>query len=97
MPRSSFAARSVLLRPLLKRKRLDANLTQHALARRLQRPQSFVAKYENGERRLDLLEFIEIADAIGFDPGQFIIEFRKLQQASGKGSRAEGRGRFLER
>ncbi|MCY4505951.1 MAG: helix-turn-helix transcriptional regulator [Acidobacteria bacterium] len=64
----------------MKRKRLDANLTQQGLARKLHRPQSFVAKYENGERRLDLLEFIEIADAIGFDPGQFIIEFRELQQ-----------------
>ena len=38
--------------------RKAAGLTQHALARRLGRPQSFVAKYEGGERRLDVVEFV---------------------------------------
>ncbi len=60
----------------LKRERLAAGLTQMTLAARLGRPQSFVAKYENGERRLDVPEFIEIADAIGFDAAEFVVEFR---------------------
>jgi hypothetical protein len=34
----------------------------------LERPQSFVAKYESGERRLDVGEFMGIARAIGADP-----------------------------
>jgi transcriptional regulator with XRE-family HTH domain len=38
--------------------RKDANFTQVALAEALGKPQSFVAKYENGERRLDVVEFI---------------------------------------
>ncbi|MGE0769303.1 MAG: XRE family transcriptional regulator, partial [Hyphomicrobiaceae bacterium] len=31
-------------------------------------PQSFVAKVEGGERRLDVLEFLDVVDAIGADP-----------------------------
>src|SRR5260370_30719080 len=48
--------------------RKAARLTQHALARRLKKPQSFVAKYEGGERRLDVVEFITIARALEADP-----------------------------
>ena len=48
--------------------RKQAGLTQHALARRLKRPQSFVAKYEGGERRIDVVEFVAIVRAIGADP-----------------------------
>jgi transcriptional regulator with XRE-family HTH domain len=48
--------------------RKAAGLTQHALALRLQKPQSFVAKYEGGERRLDVVEFIAISRALGSDP-----------------------------
>jgi hypothetical protein len=35
---------------------------------RLGRPQSFVSKYENGERQIDVAEFIEILSALGADP-----------------------------
>ena len=48
--------------------RKAAGLTQQALAARLRKPQSFVAKYEGGERRLDVVEFIAIARALGADP-----------------------------
>jgi transcriptional regulator with XRE-family HTH domain len=48
--------------------RKAAGLTQQAMARRLKRPQSFVAKYEGGERRLDVVEFITIARALEADP-----------------------------
>ena len=76
VPRSSFGSGSRLFRRRLRQKRIGAELTQAALAAQLGRPQSFVAKYENGERRLDVLEFIEIADAIGFDPGEFVVELK---------------------
>jgi len=52
----------------LKHAREQAGLTKQDLARRLNRPQSFVAKYEGGERRLDLVEFVTIAQAIGVNP-----------------------------
>lgn len=56
------------LRELLIAARKKANLTQAEVAERLGRPQSFVAKYEGGERRLDVIEFVEVARAIGVDP-----------------------------
>jgi len=40
-------------------------ITQHQLAKRLGKPQSFVSKYERSERRLDVPEFIAVAKAIG--------------------------------
>ena len=45
-----------------------AGLTQQKLAGQLKKHQSFVAKYENGERRIDVIEFITIARAMGEDP-----------------------------
>lgn len=48
--------------------RRKAGLTQQDVAKRLKKPQSFVAKYEGGERRVDVVEFLKIARAIGADP-----------------------------
>jgi transcriptional regulator with XRE-family HTH domain len=45
-----------------------AGVRQQALAKKLGRPQSFIAKYEGGERRIDVIEFIAIARALGADP-----------------------------
>jgi transcriptional regulator with XRE-family HTH domain len=52
---------------LLVETRQKAGLTQHQLARKLRKPQSFVAKYEGGERRVDVIEFMAIARAMGAD------------------------------
>ena len=43
-------------------------MTQHELAESSERPQSFVAKVERGERRLDVIEFATVATAIGANP-----------------------------
>ncbi len=48
--------------------RRKAGLSQQIVAKRLKRPQSFVAKYEGGERRLDVIEFLGVSEAIGADP-----------------------------
>lgn len=48
--------------------RREAGITQQELADRLNRPQSYVAKVETGERRLDVVEFIEWAEGIGASP-----------------------------
>ena len=59
-------------RALLMKARKAAGLTQQKLAKRLGKPQSFVAKYEGGERRLDVLEFLSVARALGTDPIRII-------------------------
>lgn len=58
--------------------RKSADLTQAELATRLSRPQSFVSKYERGERRLDVVEFLEVARELGMDAVTFI---KKLDDA----------------
>ena len=60
---------------LLVEARRKAGLTQERLAKQLKRPQSFIAKYERGERRLDVIEFVTIASCLGVDPAKLL---RKL-------------------
>ena len=57
---------------MLVNSRKEAGLTQQALAENLKRPQSFVAKYEGGERRLDVIELQEIAQALKVDVSSFL-------------------------
>jgi hypothetical protein len=42
------------------------------LADRLHKPQSFVAKYEGGERRIDVVEFLTVCQAIGADSAKLL-------------------------
>lgn len=52
--------------------RKSKRITQQDLADRLSRPQSYIAKVETGERRLDVVEFIEWASAIDSSPAELI-------------------------
>lgn len=64
MKKSLYTKRHKILIAALKKAREDAGLTQQAVADKLEKPQSFVAKYENGERRLDVIEFMEVTEAL---------------------------------
>lgn len=44
------------------------NLTQQEVASRVGKPQSYVSKYESGERRLDVVEFLDVCKALGVKP-----------------------------
>jgi transcriptional regulator with XRE-family HTH domain len=68
MQKSLKSAEYARLIELLVAVRHGAGIRQHALAKKLGKPQSFIAKYEGGERRLDVVEFIAIARALGADP-----------------------------
>ena len=68
MSKSIHSPQHVRLRELLVAARHKAGMTQEEVAVKLGRPQSFVAKYEGGERRLDVIEFVSVAHAIGTDP-----------------------------
>ncbi len=72
MPKSVFTRKYNRFRELLIEARKEINLTQVELSVKLSRPQSYVSKYERGERRLDLIEFLEIAEALEIDPLAFI-------------------------
>jgi transcriptional regulator with XRE-family HTH domain len=61
-------ARHRALMAALKAARKTVGMTQRELARRLGRSHSFVGKIESGERQLNVLEFCELADALGVDP-----------------------------
>lgn len=65
---------------VLRRERGRSDLTQAELAGRLRRPQSYVAKVETGERRLDVVEFVEYARAIGLEPAHLLALILKGEQ-----------------
>jgi transcriptional regulator with XRE-family HTH domain len=68
LTKSVFTPTYARFRELLTEARESAGLTQSELAERLKRPQSYVSKFERGERRLDVVEFLEVADALRINP-----------------------------
>lgn len=61
----------------LKAARKGSGITQADLAKRLRKPRSFVSKYENGERRLDIAEYLEIAAALGVSEDVLLRRLRR--------------------
>lgn len=57
--------------------RQAAGLSQRELAARLKRSPSYVSKFEAGERRLSVLEFIELCEVLGADVGQLVERVRR--------------------
>jgi len=74
MPRSLRTPQHLRLQELLANLRKSKRLSQTELAQRLGRPQSFVAKYEGGERRLDVIEFVEVVQALESDPSELLAK-----------------------
>ena len=66
--KSIFTSEYELLLQRLISARKCAGMKQQELAIRLNRPQSFVSKYERGERRIDVIEFVAICRALSVDP-----------------------------
>jgi transcriptional regulator with XRE-family HTH domain len=68
MPKTIFGGSHVHLVETLKDARARAGLRQEDLAARIGRDQTFVSLIERGQRRVDVIEFFEIARALGADP-----------------------------
>jgi len=76
LKKSWYISRYDHFRTLLVEARKGADITQTELAKKLRAPQSYVSKYERGERRLDVVEFLAIAESIGADPHALIDKVR---------------------
>lgn len=67
MSRTLRSSRHQALKDFLIEKRKQAGLTQAEVAKKLRRYQSFVATVEGGQRKIDVVELLAFAEAIGFD------------------------------
>jgi len=72
MPGSLGTPRYNSLMAKLAQLRKEVGMTQSQLAKKLGKPQSFIAKYEGGERRLDVVEFVDIVKALGGSAGTMV-------------------------
>ena len=79
--KAKLAPELVVLGEVLVRAREERRLKQSDVAARLGLPASYMSKVENGTRRLDVIEFVRIAQAIGTDPAK-IIEQLELELGS---------------
>lgn len=76
MQKSLSSSKQKAFLELLRNVREEAGLRQIDVAQRLSQPQSFVSKYESGERRLDLLELELVCEACETDVLQFVARYR---------------------
>ncbi|MER9825909.1 helix-turn-helix domain-containing protein [Mesorhizobium sp. M0115] len=76
MPKSLRSPRHQRFLAQLVALRKAKGLTQAQVAEKLDRPQSFVAKYEGGERRLDVIEFLDLTAALDADPCEILSSLR---------------------
>lgn len=67
MPKSLNSPRHELVKSALIEQRKAVGMSQTEVAAKLGRPQSYIAKIEGGERRIDIVELIDLAQVIGLD------------------------------
>jgi transcriptional regulator with XRE-family HTH domain len=79
--KSIYTSEQAKLLTLLRRLRQDVGLTQEQLAAKLCRPQSFVSKFEIGERRLDVLELREVCAAMNVSLPKFVAKLENSLRA----------------
>ena len=77
MEKNLYTERQNALLSVLRSTREQAGLRQEDVAERLGRPQSFVSKYESGERRLDILELYDVCEALGTSMAGFVESLEK--------------------
>ncbi len=64
---------------LLIRYREKAGLTQSELAEKLDEYQSFIARMESGQRRLDVVEFLTLAELLRFDAVDVLKQLKRVK------------------
>ena len=81
MRKSIHSAPYVLLREWLKAARIEAGLTQIELSIKLERPQSYVAKYEGGDRRLDVIELIDVCNVLQMSASDIVAKMQSVESS----------------
>ena len=69
---------------IMVQKRIKSGLSQQAVADALGWNQSVIAKIESVQRRLDVIELIQIASIVGFDASRLVKEIHLHLQADKK-------------
>lgn len=77
MPNSMHSQKYQIFREMLVDARLKTGLTQVQVAEKINKPQSYVSKYERGERRLDFTEFVELAIVFEMNIATFIEQYKQ--------------------
>ena len=75
MAESKLTQAEDLFREMLRELRQEKGLTQAQVAQRLGSPQSYVSKYETGERRLDFVETVFVCEALDIPLEDFVKAF----------------------
>jgi transcriptional regulator with XRE-family HTH domain len=89
--KSAFTPAYEALKARLVAMRRAAGLTQRQLARRLKREPSFVARIEQGERRLDVIEFYWVCEACGANPEKVAPGLMRVIRSIERAERQRGR------
>ncbi len=82
MTKSIYSPEMIAVRSWLRSERLRLGLTMRELAQRLDRPHSFVQRIEEGDRRLDVVEFVWYCQALGLNPQDGIDLIHQAQSLS---------------
>lgn len=90
MVKTLGSARHEALIAYLIEARERAGLTQTQLAERLGEYQSFVARLESGQRRVDVVEFLELAEVLGFDSCALLQSLKEIGKAGGEKTNTTG-------
>jgi transcriptional regulator with XRE-family HTH domain len=77
MKKRIYIAQRSRLVSLLREMRIEVGLTQTALAARIEKDQTYVSRYESGQRKLDVLEVREICQVIGITLEEFVKRLEK--------------------
>ncbi len=88
MPNTQYRSETRLLSDRLRSAREELGITQTDLSQAIGQSQTFVSNLERGNRRIDVVELIDLCEALGIDLVTFLNEF----QASVRALRG-GRGR----
>ncbi|HZV33382.1 MAG TPA: helix-turn-helix transcriptional regulator [Verrucomicrobiae bacterium] len=84
MSRTKFTQADETFRGLLREIREKQGLSQKAVAIRLNLPQSYISKYELGERRLDFIETMIVCEALGTTLNKFLRQYLRRSTRLGQ-------------